>query len=279
MHRFEKIKEARNFTYEELQKWKRNKSRNPRTDRVISEGGQVYETLQALVEQEELLTRGAEMEESRSEVIKELFDEQSETERSDTSTCKLFKPCKRALDYVTDFGCRGQRCMAKGCQWRGYLGLNLVKLPSCLHKAISFFFPLVSGRCCCFCVGHFLMFVSIIMDAYSSAFVPRDVKEILKIQKTVDKINTSSDVDKTVTSILNKEFSAQIDKLTGKAQNVLLKNITKAIATKSDDSFPSYVEELQTLIAKNSSWSPNLANNSTSCRLRSRNVTASYEQY
>jgi len=238
-----KIQQSRDYSQYECKEWIGNRLVNPKTRKIIKDSGVTYETIRSICEKYAPI-----------EDIEELAEERLEKESTRRSyACKMLGFCKKGLDYVSDFGCIGQPCMMKECPWRGRLGLNFTILPKGITKTASLFFPFLSDRCCCFCLGHMILFMTLILNSYVMVFAPKDVRDVVKIQNTVNKINGSVDLDKALTDSIRKEANSEIRKVITSGKPVKwLSNLVNIIIPYANDSIYRSIAELQDEVSENS---------------------------
>ncbi len=88
--------------------------------------------------------------------------------------------------------CIRKSCMMKSCRYSATMGLDLTSVPYSVKAFIPYIAPFISDtKCCCFCIGHFIFFVTfvsanIFSDACEAKF---GLKDIQKVQKLVNKID------------------------------------------------------------------------------------------
>ncbi len=125
-----------------------------------------------------------------------------------------------------------------------------------MRTPINAFFPFFSGRCCCFCFGHLVLFATAAMQSYIITFAPSDVREVVKLQKTIDKINASVDMDKTMTSLIRVEANSSLRKaVIGGKPIKWLESLVRTVAPRAGKSLPAELAELQDEIMQSSSSS------------------------
>lgn len=172
------------------EEWDINRNVNPRTRRKITPTGEIYK----FYEKEcEIYLKPQEY----------TFEEQ--------------KGRQNVSDKIWMTLCRSgdQDCMMKGCPWSGKFGINPILLPKIVQKTIAQY--TIKARCCCFCFGHFLMFTAAITSKVVSAIcVPRDIKDILNVQRVVDKIESN---DNKSEKIFSQELESQYNKAVGNMQS------------------------------------------------------------
>jgi len=198
-----KLQSSNNFTKSECIEWIDNKLVNPKTQKKITKGGFVYEMIRNKCELYDIDKSGKfykdiidyssnESDESDNDMC---VVSESDNDESDEEECKENKKpikCiskKQALPL--SFVCHGEMCMMKGCAWNGKYGVNFTLFPKWFIKSISLFFPyLNTQRCCCFCFGHLILFLSFVGNKAATSCAPRDVKDITKVQITIDKLES-----------------------------------------------------------------------------------------
>lgn len=127
--------------------------------------------------------------------------------------------------------------MMKSCPWDGKYGINFEALPKIYVKGIQSYFPLLSNnRCCCFCFGHMILMVGTVgVSKAVEVCVPKDVRNIMKTQDTVNKIETmeyklKKEAEKEFIREFNKNIKDTMKIIKRKGIIGLGKSITKNIA-------------------------------------------------
>lgn len=255
--RYNKIMEK--YTEEECKKWITNKTVNPKTGRTIKPDKVVYERIRNSCEtllpqpsQQLVAAKEIEYNEDIQENIVENSQNLSIFQRilGSCKTCTL----NLANNIITVLGCVDKKCMYKGCPWKGVYGINLLRIPKVLK---SFVLAIIVryinvDRCCCVCFGHLLMTFMIIFNKIQMARLDPLTKESIKIQKLIDKIDASTDLNKTTASLTaaeaNKHMNNFIWKSLSNPKQAITKIISYAYMTKTEPqriAFVSNVEELQ----------------------------------
>jgi hypothetical protein len=175
--RWNKLVADSTFTKDECKQWLDNREINPKSNRKIKEGGLTYETIRSKCEYFDL-NENKNIENKINERINDDMDVEE-------------IPLDEAKDPISLI-CKGEKCMMKGCVWDGKYGINFEALPLTYVKGIQVYFPLLSNtRCCCFCFGHMVLMVGTISTTtITNMCYEKDVKNLMKTQDTVNKIET-----------------------------------------------------------------------------------------
>ena len=251
-----KLQENSNFSIQECKEWLSNKLVNPKTGKRITEGGFVYETIRNKCElldidkSNKLYNSIVESDSSYSDSSdNDDAPSISDNELEPIEESKISSPKKLPLSIT----CRDQKCMMKGCAWNGSYGINFSSFPKLFIKSISLFFPhLNPRRCCCFCFGHMILFLSFIGTKSASSCIPKNVKELSKIQLTIDKLESVEGTlnDKTKKIFIteaNIEMTKGISSVFKKGLPVL-KSMMKVIKENSSGMFSSISEGLSNAV-------------------------------
>ncbi|MDD4930664.1 MAG: hypothetical protein PHG66_00725 [Candidatus Colwellbacteria bacterium] len=218
---WKKLQESNDFTKSECLDWLDNKLVNPKTRKKIKEGGFVYEMIRNKCELYDVSksdnkfyddiidgSRGSGCSGSDSESVSE-SDSESEMEERKESKPSCVKS-KQPLSLV----CKGEMCMMKGCVWNGKYGVNFTLFPKWFIKSISLFFPyLNTQRCCCFCFGHLILFLSFIGNKSATSCIPKEMKELTKVQMTIDRLESvEGSISENAKKVFIKEANTEMTK-------------------------------------------------------------------
>lgn len=211
---WKKLQKSNNFTKSECIQWLDNKLVNPKSGKKIKEGGFVYEMIRNKCELYEV-------DKSSSDKFFEHVvdgasdysnDSSSDSDISDDEPLYIEKKEKKSKPL--SFICNGEMCMMKGCVWNGKYGINFTLFPKWFIKSISLFFPyLNTKRCCCFCFGHLILFLSFIGFKTAASCTPRDIKDLSKVQMTIDKLESvEAEIDENIKKVFIREANIELTK-------------------------------------------------------------------
>jgi hypothetical protein len=209
------------YSEDECKAWNSKKGINPKTNRFVKKGNPIYDYIESQCEVYDKT--------KNIDKYLEMIEKEREECEIDEKSDKKKKSCLR--DPLTIL-CRGEKCMVKSCPWDGKFGINFSVFPKAFVKVISLLFPYLDfeKRCCCFCFGHLLFMLSFVgVRISTSACSSPDVKEIGKIQSTIDKIETSG-VDATLKKLFVAESVKQLQsKSTLKSFSIVFKYMKSSV--------------------------------------------------
>lgn len=200
---WEKLQRDNDFTENECLEWIKNKTLNPKTKRTIKKGQLKYETIRNKCEIYDDEIEG-------KEFLLNIVNDKKDCGNKKSPQCNSIS--KNPLSLI----CHGETCMMKGCPWDGKYGINFSLFPKVFIIGIKLFFPyLNTERCCCFCFGHLVVFMSFVGHKTATSCLPKSVKDIMKTQTTIDRLQAiESDVDKFVNKVFINEANVQLTKYT-----------------------------------------------------------------
>lgn len=222
-----KLQASNNFTKSECIEWLDNKLVNPKTQKKIKKGGFVYEMIRNKCELYDVskssnkfyddIIDGSSGSECSGESERSEESSSEESDSDDGEERKVSKPScasKKKPSLPLSFACHGEMCMMKGCAWDGKYGVNFTLFPKWFIKSISMFFPyLNTQRCCCFCFGHLMLFLSFIGNKAAVSCVPREMKELTKVQVTIDRLESvEGNISENAKKVFIKEANIEMTK-------------------------------------------------------------------
>lgn len=244
-----KLQENSNFSIQECKEWLSNKLVNPKTGKSITEEGFVYETIRNKCE----LLDIDKSNKLYNHIVESLSESDDEPSISNNELEPILPKLKSDKKLPLSITCRDQKCMMKGCVWNGSYGINFSSFPKWFVKSISMFFPYLNPkRCCCFCFGHMILFLSFIGSKNTSSCIPNNIKELSKVQLTIDKLES---VDGTINDKTKGIFITEANiELTKKVSSVfknglpVLNSMMKVIKENSVGMFSSISEGLSNAV-------------------------------
>jgi len=212
-----KLQASNKFTRNECIKWVTDKTVNPKTNKPIKEGGFTYEMIRNKCEVYDIDTK------ETGKFYNSIIDgsnsgsscgSSSSGSGSDSDGDDNPLSVKTQVKTPLSLVCFGEKCMMKGCPWNGSYGINFSLFPKMFIKAVSFMFPYLNPkRCCCFCFGHMILFLSFVGSKTTASCIPRDVKELTKVQTTIDKLESvEGSLSDNVKKIFIREANIELSK-------------------------------------------------------------------
>ena len=215
---WDKLQKDSDFTKQECLQWLQNKSINPKTNKKIKKDGLIYETILSKCE---------------------IFEVDEKEEKEDFKYDE-----KEAITIL----CKNQKCMMKGCPWEGKYGLNSETIPLKLKKILLFLIPyLKKSRCCCFCFSHLVLFLTFVGYKTTESYcVPRDIKELNKVQNTINELEIAGkNIDVTYKQNIIKEINKEMYKKGSSIVNTGIHSLYNVFyAIKQQDSYTSIINGL-----------------------------------
>lgn len=223
------------YTREECDEWTRSgEERNPKTGKKIKKGRMVHELIKTKCE---IYDKKDETVLKEAEKCSEIKEYKGDYKGEHKGECPLPTPSKHPLSIV----CFGEKCMFRGCPWSGRYGINFTLLPKSVLKPLHhFLLYMASERCCCFCFGHFSLFI--LLTGYDIGMQycmarPENVglRDIVKSQKVIDRLNLAdaTKTDKEMEKILVSEANKRITTTATKYGTSALGFVFSALKTSS----------------------------------------------